>query len=42
MGGESYGLVGFDLGLPLQGQRRIGKLKRAYNSLIVGPRSLGW
>ena len=31
MGCESSGVVGFDLGLPLQGQTRIGKLKSAYN-----------
>ena len=35
---ESSGVVGFDLGPPLQGQTRIGKLKSAYNSLIIGPR----
>ena len=39
---ESSGVVGFDLGTPLQGQTRIGKLKSAYNSLIIGPRGLGW
>ena len=38
---ESSGVVGFDLGLPLQGQTRIAKLKIAYNLLIIGPRSLG-
>ena len=32
----------FDLELLLQGQTRIAKLKRAYNSLIIGPRGLGW
>ena len=42
MGWESYGVVGFDLGPLLQGQTRIAKLKRAYNSLIIGPRGLGW
>ena len=26
----------------LQGQTRIGKLKSAYNSLIIGPIGLGW
>ena len=26
----------------LQGQRRTAKLKSAYNSLIIGPRGLGW
>ena len=35
MGCESSGVVGFDLGLPLQGHTRIGKLKSAYNSLIT-------
>ena len=42
MGWESYGVVGFDLGPLLQGQKRIVKLKSAYNSLINGPRGLGW
>ena len=42
MGGESSDVVGFDLWLPLQGQTRIGKLKSAYNLLIIGPRGLGW
>ena len=42
MGCESFGVVRFDLGPPLQGQTRIGKLKSAYNSLIIGPRGLGW
>ena len=41
MGWESFGVVGFDL-RPLQGQTRIAKLKSAYNSLIIGPRGLGW
>ena len=27
---------------PLQGQTSIVKLKSAYNSLIIGPRGLGW
>ena len=40
MGWESSDVVGFDLGLPLQGQTRIAKLKSAYNSLIIGPRGL--
>ena len=31
-----------DLGPCLQGQTRIAKLKSVYNSLINGPRSLGW
>ena len=39
---ESCGVVGFDLGPPLQGQTRIANLESAYNSLIIGPRGLGW
>ena len=39
---ESSGVVGFNLGLPLQGETRIAKLKSAYNLLILGPRGLGW
>ena len=39
---ESFGVVGFDLGPLLQGQTKIAKLKGAYNSLIIGPRGLGW
>ena len=35
-------MVRFDLGPLLQGQVRIAKLKSAYNSLIIGPRGLGW
>ena len=42
MGGESFGVVGFDRGLLLQGQTRIAKLKSAYNSLIIGRTGLGW
>ena len=42
MGWESFGVVGFDLGPLLQGQTGIARLKSAYNSLIIGPRSLGW
>ena len=42
MGWESSGVDGFDLGLFLQGQIRIVKLKIAYNSLINGPRALTW
>ena len=42
MGWESSGVVGFDLGLLLQGQMRTAKLKTAYNSLIIDPRGLGW
>ena len=39
---ESSDVVSFDLGLLLQGQTRIAKLKSAYNSLIIDPRGLGW
>ena len=42
MGWESFFVVGFDLGPLLQDQTRIVKLKSAYNSLIIGPRGLGW
>ena len=42
MGWESFGVVGFDLGPLLRGQTSIAKLKSAYNSLIIGPRGLGW
>ena len=42
MGWKSFGVVGFGLGPLLQGQMRIAKLKSAYNSLIIGPRGLGW
>ena len=42
MGWESFGVVGFDLGPLLQGQIRTVKLKSVYNSLIIGPRGLGW
>ena len=41
MSWESSGVVEFDLGPPLQGQTRIGKLKIAYNLFIIGPRGLG-
>ena len=33
---------GIDLGALVQGQKRIAKIKSAYNSLIIGPRGLGW
>ena len=39
---ESSGVVRFDLGPLVQGQTSIAKPKSAYNSLIVGPRGLGW
>ena len=42
MGWESSGVVEFDLGPLLESQMRIAKLKSAYNSLIIGPRCLGW
>ena len=42
MGWESFGVVGFDLRPLLQGQTSIAKHKNAYNSLIIGPRALGW
>ena len=42
IGWESCGVVGFDLGPLIQGQTKIAKLKSAYNSLIIGPRDLGW
>ena len=37
---ESSGVDGFDLGPLLQGQTRITKLNRAYNSHIIGRRCL--
>ena len=42
MGWESFDVVRFDLGPLLQGHTRIAKLKSTYNSLIIGPRGLGW
>ena len=42
MGWESFGVVRFDLGLHLQGQTRIAKLKSAYKLLIIGRTGLGW
>ena len=42
MAWESSGVVRLDLFSLLQGQMRIGKLKNGYNSLIIGPRGLGW
>ena len=38
--GNHSDVVRFDLGPFLQGQMRIAKLKSAYTSLIIGPRSL--
>ena len=40
MGWESSDVIRFDLGPLLQGQTRIGKIKSAYNSLIMSSRSL--
>ena len=40
MGLESFGVVGFDLGLLFEGQTRIAKPKSAHNSFIIGPRGL--
>ena len=40
MGCESFDVVRFHLGLFLQDQMRIAKLKSAYNSLIMGPTGL--
>ena len=40
MAWKSFGVVGFDLGVLLQGQTRIAKPKSAYNSLIIGHRGL--
>ena len=42
MGGESSGMVRFEIGPLLQGQVTTAKLKSAYNLLIIGPRGLGW
>ena len=42
MGWESSGVVRFDLGPLLQGQMITAEPKSAYNSLIIGPRGLGW
>ena len=35
MGSESFGVVRFNLGLLLQGQTRIGKLKSAFTRLLL-------
>ena len=42
MGWASFDVFSFDLGPLRQGQIRIAKVKSAYNSLIIGPRGLGW
>ena len=38
MGLGSFGVVGFDLGLLLQGQTRVAKPRSAHNLLIIGPK----
>ena len=38
----NHGLGIFWCGPLCQGQTRIAKLKSAYNSLMIGPRGLGW
>ena len=40
MGWESFGVVRFDLGPLLQGQKTIAKIKSADKLLIIGPRGL--
>ena len=40
MGWECSDVVRYDFGALLQGQKRIPKLKSAYNLLIIGPRGL--
>ena len=40
--GNLLGLSDLTLGLLVQGQTRIAKVKSAYNLLIIGPRGLGW
>ena len=42
MAWESFCVVRFDFGPLVQCQKRIAKVKIAYNSLIIGPRVLGW
>ena len=42
MAWEYFGVFGFYPGPLLQGQTSIAKVKSAYNSLIIGPRGLGW
>ena len=39
---ESSDVVRIDLGPCCQGQTRVAVLKSAYNSLIIGPRFLGY
>ena len=40
MGWESFDVVRFDLGTPLQGQTKVAKLKSALNLLIIGRQGL--
>ena len=40
MGWESSDVVRFDLGLLLEGQTTIAKVKSSYNLLSLGPRVL--
>ena len=42
MGWESFDVVRFDLGPIFQGKTRRAKLKSACNSLIIGPKGMGW
>ena len=35
-------MVRFDVEPLFQGQMKIAKVKSAYNSLLTGPRGLGW
>ena len=42
MGWESFGVVRFDLWTPPSRSNEDSQLKSAYNSLIIGPRGLGW
>ena len=41
MGWESSDMIKFDLGLIIQGQMRLTKLRSAYNSLIIDVQGLG-
>ena len=42
MGWESFGVVRFDLWTPSSRSNEDTKVKSAHNSLIIGPRGLGW
>ena len=41
MGWESFDVVRYDLGLLLQGQTKVAKVKLAYNLIITAHRGLG-